>query len=163
MQWSSAGATRPGCFAASTTGPFLVLLTGSLSACGGGGSPASNNDNDDSGGGNHACTGSGAVTLDGLARYEFVPAVSDAGGTRLAYERAELRPIRHAEVVAVCPDGSITYASDVTDDGGAFSLQVPENVDVAVRVRSLMKRDGAPGWDVRVVDNTRDRGAFQRR
>src|SRR5690606_35053387 len=105
-----------------------VLL---LAACGGGG----DGDGNGNGGGDFACAGSGEVAISGTVTYEFVPAVpGNSGGAELDFSAAGMRPVRGAEVAAVCPDGSVTYATSATDGTGAYSLDVPQNVDVAVRV-----------------------------
>jgi len=134
---------------------YVCLVSFALAACGGGGG-------DDTGGngnpppGTSACTGTGSVTISGKVEYEFVPAVA-AG---LDFNNSEFRPVRKAAIEALCPDDSTTYASTVSDDSGAYSLTVPENVDVVIRARAAMTATGAPGWNVSVVDNTRSQAAW---
>lgn len=151
-------------------GGFFILC-----ACGGGsgGGVLGGNDDDDDGNSPpppppppppivYACTGSGSdsVTLSGVAEYEFVPAVPTATGARLDFASAEFRPIRRAEIQAICPDGSSTYDTGVTDATGAYSLTVPENVDVAIRVRAIMQQTGTPSWNMSVVDNTQSQAVW---
>ncbi|MDX1454259.1 MAG: hypothetical protein R3217_02275 [Gammaproteobacteria bacterium] len=129
----------------------LVLL---LTACGGGGG----------GGGGSAdtadttaktCSGSGTVTISGTATYDRVPDIADGtGGAYLDHDATVALPIRQATVEARCPDGSVTYASTSTGDDGSYSLDVPENVDVEVRVLARLDRSSAPVWRVRIRDNT---------
>lgn len=138
---------------------YACCFSFALAACGGGGG----NGGGDTGGSpapGTNCSGSGNVTVSGKARYEFVPAVATSMGARLAFESSESRPIRGAEVVAICPDGSIEYGSDVTDSNGDYSIDVPESVDVIIRVRASMQASDGPDWDVRVVDNTRNQATW---
>ncbi|HEX6958181.1 MAG TPA: hypothetical protein VF194_09370 [Ferrovibrio sp.] len=143
---------------------YVLLASSSLAACGGGsgggGGTDTDNDNDDDDDDENPaivynCDGTGNVVIDGKAKYEFVPAVEGgASGPYLDYDAAKLRPIRQAEIQAICPDGSSVYDTGVTDDSGAYSLSVPENVDVAIRVRALTAATGGPAWDLQIVDNT---------
>lgn len=122
---------------------FLAACGGSGGGGGGGGAVTFN------------CDGSGSVALTGTATFEDVPAgLSPLGGVRLNYQDATFKPIREAEVVIECADGSQVYAETVTDASGAFSASVPENVDARIVVRARSVRTVAPAWDLEVVDNT---------
>lgn len=140
----------------------IVLLT--VAGCGGGGGSGSTDTDTGDGGGDtqktYVCDGTGTVGVSGRIEYEFVPAVSNSAGTLLNYNAAEPRPVRRAEVEARCPDGSVSYATTVTDDAGNYSLEVPESVDVVIRVRASMQSSDVPGWDVQVVDNTRSQAVW---
>lgn len=133
-------------FCALAAAPLLV-------ACGGGGG----NGNGDTAAN---CEGEGAVAISGTVEYEFVPAVETQNGARLDYANSEFRPIRGAEVQARCANGSATYATTASDSNGRYSLEVPENVDVTIRVRAVMQQAGAPSWDFRVVDNTQGQAVW---
>ncbi|MBW3567378.1 MAG: hypothetical protein KY410_05375 [Proteobacteria bacterium] len=132
---------------------YACLATLGLAACGGGGG-----DDGDTGGDqspdDSVCTGSGSVTVSGKVEYEFVPAVE----TGLDFNNSAFKPVRQAEVEATCGTG--TYASAVTDEQGAYSLTVPENVDVVIRARAAMSKSGSPGWTVNVVDNTQSQATW---
>lgn len=135
---------------------LLTVLVLAVAACGGGSS-------DDSGGGNSgACDGTGSVSLSGTVTYEYVPAVHPGSGSApfLDFDNSERRPVRGAQVRAVCPDNSSVYATTSTDDDGGYELSVPENVDVQIRVRALMEKSGSPSWNVSVVDNTQDQAVW---
>lgn len=132
----------------------------------GGGNDISGSDDGSGGGGDSdpgldpGCGADAEVCVAGTALYEFVPAVTGAGGTRLAYEQAELRPIRGAEVVTLNADTHAALATSVTDETGGFALAVPEDISAILRVRAVLSRRGSPGWDVQVVDNTRQQGVW---
>lgn len=139
---------------------FPAILALLLAACGGGSTDSGNDNDNDNGSTSYVCSGSGSVSVSGKVEYDFVPARANGNGARLAYEATERRPIRQAQIQARCPDGSATYASARSNDAGEYSLSVPENVDVVIRVRASMQRSGAPGWNVRVVDNTRNQAVW---
>lgn len=92
------------------------------------------------------------VTLSGTATYEFVP---NPNGT-LVYASAAPRPVRGAPVEVLDAATSTQLAAATTDDNGAYSVSVPANTAIAVRVKAQLARSG-PGasWDVTVRDNTR--------
>lgn len=129
-----------------------------VAACGGGGSssPGGVDDGGGSDGGDktYVCDGTGSVSVSGRIHYEFVPTASNNLGSYLDYGNTQARPVRRAAVLARCPDGSRTYATTTTDDAGNYSLTVPSDVDLVIRARALLVQSGAPGWDLRVVDNT---------
>ena len=89
-------------------------------------------------------------TVLGSVTYEFVPG-SAAG---LNYNAIETRPVRAATVQVIDQANSTVLAEAVLDAQGQFSLGVPANTDVFVRVRAELKQAGQPGWDVEVRDNT---------
>ncbi|HEX7029576.1 MAG TPA: hypothetical protein VF254_03185 [Gammaproteobacteria bacterium] len=136
-----------------------VLL---LAACGGGGSgPGTLPDDGGNGPDNPSpvsgdCdgSGSGTVTISGVAEYEFVPAAATMTGVRLDYGASEFRPIRKAEVHAICPGSTDVHDAGFTDENGAFILTVPANADVAIRVRAALDANGDGATEAGVVDNT---------
>ncbi len=93
-----------------------------------------------------------AVTVSGVARYEFVPANPDCLG--LDYLATELRPIRRATVQLIDASSGAVHGSTTTDDNGNYAITIDPDIDVRVRVRAELKRGGAPSWDVDVRDNT---------
>jgi len=92
------------------------------------------------------------VTLSGTATYESVP---NPNGT-LVYASAAPKPVRGAPVEVLDAATSTQLAAATTDDNGAYSVSVPANTAIAVRVKAQLTRSG-PGasWDVTVRDNTR--------
>jgi hypothetical protein len=111
-----------------------------LGGCGGGG-----------GGGNGAANSApDSVTVSGRVTFDRVPQDSVSGG--LDYESTRSDPVRGATVEAVAENGSILSA-DVTDDRGDYSLVVPSQTTLTIRVRAEMVRTGRPAWSFRVIDN----------
>ena len=109
------------------------------------------------------------ITLSGTVTFDLVPVSSRAfGGSFLDYGNTQAVPARSVTVEVIdASDGQTVLASGPTDDAGAYSASVLNFSDVFVRVRAEMVRAGAPGWAVRVVDNTNadalyviDGGAF---
>ncbi|MGJ3702019.1 hypothetical protein [Variovorax sp. AFSI2.2] len=95
---------------------------------------------------------SSAVTLSGTATYESVP---NPNGT-LVYASATPKPVRGALLEVLDAASSVQLAAATTDDNGAYSVSVPANTAIAVRVNAQLARSG-PGasWDVTVRDNVR--------
>ena len=120
-----------------TAGLALLLV----SACGGGGSA-----------GGPLTTPATSVSIGGRVSFDKVPfsASVDAG---LDFARVATAPVRAATVEILSSAGGI-LVSGVTDDAGNYSLTVPANTDILVRVKAQMLRSGTPGWNVSVRDNT---------
>jgi hypothetical protein len=99
----------------------------------------------------------GSVTLSGTATYESVP---NPNGT-LVYASSTARPVRGAVVEVLDGATSAQLAAATTDDSGAYSVSVPANTAVAVRVKAQLARS-VPGasWDVTVRDNTRSSALY---
>jgi hypothetical protein len=91
-----------------------------------------------------------AVAVTGKATFDLVPA--NASGIGLDYGNTQVTGIPLATVEAV--SGKTVLATARTDAGGNFTLLVPANTDMFVRVKAEMVQSGVPSWDVRVVDNT---------
>jgi hypothetical protein len=117
-----------------------VLLAG----CGGGGGGGG-------GGGFPILPPGNPVALTGKATYESVPNTSGA----LVYSAMTVKPVRGAVVDVIDATSSATLATTATDGAGAYSVNVPANTTVIVRVRAQLTRTGTlPSWDVSVLDNT---------
>src|SRR5690606_32394918 len=121
-----------------------LSLSAWLTACGGGGG-----DGGAAAGSPPAATPTPSVAIDGMVTFDFVSANPSIG---LDYPNAAARPARGVTVELV--SGASVLASAVTDEGGRYSLSAPINTDAKLRVPAALARSGAPGWDVRVVDNT---------
>ena len=121
------------------------VLLGMLAACGGGGGGSGG----DGGGGGAP---GGPVTISGKALYEFPPPRQGCQG--LDFNALERRPIRQATVQALDAATDAVLDSGTTSDAGDFALTVAANTEVYLRVRAELERNGAPGWDVEVRDNT---------
>jgi len=72
------------------------------------------------------------------------------------YASATPRPVRGALLEVLDAASSAQLAATTTDGNGAYSVSVPANTAIAVRVKAQLARSG-PGasWDVTVRDNTR--------
>ena len=94
-----------------------------------------------------------SVTISGRVTFDKVPfgAGSDMG---LDFARALAAPVRGATVEIMAGSGGTVLATGVTDAAGNYSLSVPPNTDVFVRVRAEMLRTGTPAWNFTVRDNT---------
>jgi hypothetical protein len=146
----------------------MALCTASvalLAACGGDGSTdlksGGSANSADSGGSGGGDAQGGQPGVSGKVTYDYVPtALSvNADGTRSArldYAKTERRPVRHATVEAVSEDGRSVLGTGVTDDTGAYSISLPANARVYMRVMSQVSEGPAdgPDYSVRVRDNT---------
>ncbi len=94
--------------------------------------------------------GGSGVTVSGRVTFDRVPHQPDGG---LDYNNIFPAPARGVLVEAVQQAGPVLDTT-VTDADGNYSLFLPSNTLVTVRVRAEMKQDGAPSWDFRVQNNT---------
>ncbi|WPG37311.1 carboxypeptidase-like regulatory domain-containing protein [Variovorax sp. EBFNA2] len=92
------------------------------------------------------------VALSGKATYDSVP--NNDGP--LLYASTTAKPVRGATVEVLDANTSVQLAVTTTDDSGNYTVSVPANTSISVRVRAQLTRTG-PGatWDVTVRDNTR--------
>lgn len=123
-----------------------VAAVAVLGACGGGGG----------GGGGFfpiaglPIPGATTVTLNGNVTFDSVP--NTTGG--LNYAATTTKPVRGA-VVEILDTNAAVLASTTTDGNGAYSVSVPANTTVSVRVKAQMLQSGSgASWDVSVRDNT---------
>lgn len=141
--------------------PALLGCVWMLASCGGGGGgggdaflPISSGGSGASGAG----SGSGAAgvpaattaVLSGHITFDSVPSVNGA----LDYASTVAKPVRGAPIDVVDATGAVK-ASSVTSSDGSYSVTVPTNTSLAVRVMARLQHSGADGsWDVAVRDNT---------
>jgi hypothetical protein len=102
------------------------------------------------------------VAITGTASFDSVPLVtSGASGSLLNYAGTVQKPVRGAIVEVVDNASQAVLASGVTTDTGTYSLNVPSNLTVYVRVRAQMQKSGAaPTWDFAVRDNTQGNALY---
>lgn len=131
----------------SSTRFFQAVLAGLalslLAACGGGGSSGTQNPVP-------AASSSpvpAPVNLSGLATFDYVPNQSG----QLSYSKTEARPIRRAALEVVGNDGKV-HARTTTDDQGRYSVSLPADQTVRLRVLAQLDANGTP---IAVTDNTR--------
>ena len=94
------------------------------------------------------------VSVSGRVTYDFVP--HDAITSGLDYAATEQRPVRGALVQALdaSDDSPIAGVEASTDSDGNFSLTIPSQTLVRIRVLAqLLKDDASPTWNFSVVDN----------
>ena len=98
-----------------------------------------------------------SVTVSGTATYESVPNLNGP----LVYASTSVKPVRGVTVEALDAVSSSQLAVTTSDDSGAYSMSVPANTTIIVRVRAQLTRTG-PGasWDVTVRDNTRSNALY---
>ncbi|MEM7278290.1 MAG: PKD domain-containing protein [Pseudomonadota bacterium] len=96
---------------------------------------------------------SNTVEISGLVEYQFVNRGNTASNG-LDYNNIENRPVRGATVEAIQTSDSSVQDSTVTDASGNYTVTVPNNTDVFIRVRAELKQTGTPSWDMEVRDNT---------
>ena len=127
-----------------TTKSVLVVgCLGILVACGGGGSsgaaPTPNT--------------APAATVSGQITFDLVPLTTNP--VRLDYNATQASPVRGVTVQLIdVLSGVNVLGNTVTDANGDYTIVGPADTQVFLRVRAEMLQAGAPGWDIRVVDNT---------
>lgn len=121
---------------------FLVLATVLvwLTACGGGGG--------DSGGGSTVTS----VVVSGVASFERVP-FSSTLGSGLDYNNIQTLPIRGADVQVLSSSNSV-LASTTTSASGGYTVTVPANTSVRIRIIARTVNSSGATWDFEVRDNT---------
>ncbi len=92
-----------------------------------------------------------SVKVTGTVTYDHVPSNSDHVG--LDYQNITSKSAKQVLVEAVNGQGK-PFASASTDEKGAYTLTLPQNTDLKIRVRAQMRRADSVIWDVKVVDNT---------
>ncbi|MCH9739469.1 MAG: hypothetical protein K0U38_01320 [Epsilonproteobacteria bacterium] len=99
----------------------------------------------------HQITGEG-INISGTITYDRVPSKLSYGGiAKLDYGNIKKAPAKYVLVKALSRDGKVV-AQTQTDKNGKYSLSVPAEQEVKIRVYARMyKKDF---WDVSVVDNT---------
>ncbi len=134
--------------------PWLVL-SALLAACGGGGDSGASSFQPPGGGGGGGGGGGvpGPVTLSGTVTYSKVP-FSATLGQGLNFAASAPAPVRGATVEIVGSAGLSVLTSTTTNASGQYSVSVPGNTEVFVRVRAELRRTGTPAWNVTVRDNT---------
>ena len=92
-----------------------------------------------------------SVTVSGSITFDHVP--NDPSSGSLDYDSITQDPVPGVTVEAVNGAGTV-LESTVTDGNGAYTMVVPPNTDLAIRVKAEMVQTSGAQWDVRVIDNT---------
>ncbi len=134
---------------------FVICTCGIISACSGGGSTTAL-------GGTcstpsielPACpaTGGATVSISGLITYDRVPHASNGGLDYL--NTIHTQPARGVTVQAINTASNCIQTSTAASDTGNYTLTVPANTSITMRVIAALYQSGTPSWDFKVVDNT---------
>jgi len=90
------------------------------------------------------------VTISGTITFDDVPVVVPQGTNFSAITQ---QPVRGTLVEAVSSSGAV-LATDQTSLTGTYSLEVPSEADVSIRVLAQIQQNDTASWDVSVLDNT---------
>lgn len=132
-------------------GGLLLILAG----CGGGGEGAAAGATGSAPSAPAAAPAATSVTLSGNASFDRVP-FSLIAGNGLDFLQAVVAPARGVTIEAIGSAGQAVLASTAADANGQFSMVVPANTELQLRMKAELRRSGSPGWLVSVRDNTSD-------
>ncbi len=94
-----------------------------------------------------------SVVISGRVTFDRLP-FNSAVGTGLDADAPLVSPARRVVVEAIDETDRSIIVSGSTDEAGDYSLSVPQNRTLFIRVKAQMLRGGAPGWEVAVRNNT---------
>ncbi len=97
------------------------------------------------------------VTISGQITYDLVPVNTDYVG--LDYLNIRKESSKLVSVEAIDNENNL-ISSTATDINGLYSLEVPLNSQVKIRVYAKMIKSNLPAWDVKVVDNTNNDAVY---
>jgi hypothetical protein len=96
-----------------------------------------------------------SVTISGKVTFDRIPFAANAGGGLDPRSPIE-SPARGVVVEAI--SGASAIATATTNELGEYSLTVPSDTSMFIRVKAQMRKTGtSPTWDFRVVNNTNGR------
>ncbi len=93
------------------------------------------------------------VTISGTTTYDFVPHSTNANEFGLNYNAIQQRPVRGVTVQALNSSNNAVISSTTSTSSGGYSLSVPNNTNVTIRVLAEL-RQTSPISTFRLVDNT---------
>ena len=98
------------------------------------------------------------VKIIGTVTYDKVPVqVSNYGMVKLDYPNTIKERAKYLLVKVLDQNEQVVYQT-TTDKNGNYTVYVPENTNVKIRVYARMLKKGI--WDVRVVDNTNQKAMY---
>ncbi len=97
------------------------------------------------------------LAVAGVITFAHVPTSTSSG---LNYAAQTAKPARGVLVEAIKASDSSLLSSVATDATGAYSITVPGNTNVIIRVKAQMLETGSPSWDFQVVDNTNSKALY---
>jgi hypothetical protein len=140
------------------TWTLCIFMAVAFGGCGGGGGGGGGG-SETPGGGNTVPPAD--VSISGTITFDYIPAISEPSGrARLDYNAIESRAVRLISVQIIDGQNGSIVATTVTDDNGEYSVSVPPQTGIFLRVRAETINGGVPGWNVRVVDNTEQNALF---
>jgi len=92
------------------------------------------------------------VTIAGAVTYDFVPHLANSFG--LNYGAIRKKPARGVTVQALNTASNAVIATAISTNRGRYSLQVPDNRNVTIRVLAELVQATLPSSNFRAVDNT---------
>ena len=92
------------------------------------------------------------ISLSGYARYELPTFNSDCEG--LDFTNMSVKPIRNATIEIIDADSTTLLSSATTDEFGLYTVKIPVEINIFVRVRAELKKNDTTSWDVEIRDNT---------
>ncbi len=96
--------------------------------------------------------------IQGTITYDRVPVSIDASGSaKLNYPATYKNTAKYVMVKAIDTNGQ-TLATTSTNDQGEYTLYVPYDTDVKIRVYARMFKENV--WDLAVVDNTNNKSMY---
>ncbi|MBI3562903.1 MAG: hypothetical protein HY080_14430 [Gammaproteobacteria bacterium] len=93
-----------------------------------------------------------AATINGKITFDHVPHNSSTNG--LNYAATQPWPARGVNVQAINSANGTLITCTNTDASGNYSLSVPQNTNMQIRVLAEMVQQGNTSWAYRVIDNT---------
>lgn len=97
------------------------------------------------------------VLIQGRVTFDQIPQDPKTG--LLRYDAALPSPVRQAHLEAVSLDESILF-STVTDVNGNYSVMVPQNTDLRLRVWAQIEDTQHGMWRAQVIDNTANNATY---
>ena len=91
------------------------------------------------------------VTISGSVTFDHVP--FNTSTSALNFNATTQDPAPGLTVEAIDGAGTVLQRSS-TDGNGSYSMAVPSNTNLRIRVKAEMLQTTGAEWDVRVVDNT---------
>lgn len=92
------------------------------------------------------------VTISGITTYDFIP--HSANGPGLNYRAKQKKPARGVSVQAIDSISNAIISSTTTSASGAYSVSVPDNTNVTIRVLADLVQTNFPSANFHAVDNT---------
>jgi len=97
------------------------------------------------------------VVVSGVITFDFVPTDSTNG---LLYASTIQKPARGIVIEAIKTADSSVLSTTSTDNTGNYTVTIPKNIDIKIRIKAQMLKTGTPFWDFQVVDNTNSQALY---